>query len=153
VGNAQRHEFAVQSHRTVVPLPVGRVTGKELIAWPVERMHVQDRRVLSGPFDIAVDFTERVVEGFIFRSVALPHRQVEIDRGCNGRHHGKDLGVSVGEAQRPLAPHAGADDRDAWRLDGKASFNFARGRRGDRSALCRWLVAVDRRVHMRGRRL
>ena len=55
------------------------VAGEELMPRPVERMDVEDRGVLPGSLDVAVEFVERVIELAVGPGVGLPQRGVIID--------------------------------------------------------------------------
>jgi hypothetical protein len=117
VRNAQGHELLAQPGGAVVPVDVIRAAGEELVPRPVERMDVEDRRVLAGPLDVAVHLPERVEERAVNAVGGLAHRAVKIDRRCDRRDHREQGRMAIGEPQCPLPPHAGTENRDARRLD------------------------------------
>jgi len=87
-------------------------------------MHVEDRRVLPGALDVAEGFPQRVEQLAVVAIGRVAHPQMKVERrrdgGCNWKH----AGVSVGQSQRALAPHADSEQRDARRLDAEASADF-----------------------------
>ena len=125
VWNAKRAEFALQPGGTVVPVEISRIAGKPLVTRPVERMHVEDGSVLPGSLHIAVGLPERVVIFAVNAFVTFPHRQMKIDRGGDGGRHREERGMTVGDAERSLAPHARAEQGDSGWLDAKPPFDLS----------------------------
>ena len=109
VGNPERRQLHVQSIGALDPSQIGRIATEELVPRPIQRVHVQRRRVLAHGFGIAVHRTNDLV------SFVIP--DLEIDGRRESRHDRKQLGVLVGHPQRALATHAGAKQTDAGRRD------------------------------------
>ena len=125
VRNAERSELAVQPGGAVVPVDLVGIAGEALVPRPVQRMHVQDRRVLTGPFDVAEQLPERVVAFAVVTVSRLPHRLMEVDRRRDRPGNGKHRRVPVGKPQRPLASHAHAEQGDARRLHAESPRHLA----------------------------
>ena len=119
VRDAECAELAVEAGGAIVPVDVGGITREPLVPRPVERVHVEDRRVLPRPFHVAVGLPERVVVFTVVPVIAFPHRQMEIDRRGDGGRHWKNCRMPVGDAKCPLASHPLADQGDAGRLHAK----------------------------------
>jgi hypothetical protein len=110
-GNAEGTELHAQAVGTVEPADIRRVAAEELESRPVERMDVEQRGLLPGSFRVRVHFEQRVV--FLFHVLDAP---LKINGGRNSGHDGEPVGEHIGQAERTLAAHAGAQQADARRL-------------------------------------
>lgn len=74
-----------------MPAQVGRVAAEELVSWPIERMDVQQRRILPRDLGIAVHEFEAWIDAFI-------DPLLKINRGRDRGDRGKDIRVLVRHA-------------------------------------------------------
>ena len=109
-GNADGCEFHSQAVGAIVPAGIARIAAEELVARPVERVDVKDRRILAGGFGVVVHLEQRIA---FFRFVDA---FLEVDGRRNGGDGRKQPWEQVSKSQGTLTSHAGSQQRDSRRL-------------------------------------